>query len=77
MATIVEKYEVNKKMMKKNNKILQEILKQVKLVSKQLDIVDESEISDAGKVEVGQDEPEATIQHVFDELSTVNEGDMG
>ncbi|KAK8503071.1 hypothetical protein V6N12_067462 [Hibiscus sabdariffa] len=73
MAAIVETYEANTKMMKQNNKILQEILKQVKLVSKRLGIEDEGEISDAGKIETKQDGPEATIHHVFDQLSTPNE----
>ncbi|KAK8997576.1 hypothetical protein V6N11_012129 [Hibiscus sabdariffa] len=77
MAAIVETYEANTKMMKQNNKILQEILKQVKLVSKRLGIEDEGEISDAGKIEAKQDGPEATIHHVFDQLSTPNEGDVG
>ncbi|KAL4313330.1 hypothetical protein GQ457_01G025370 [Hibiscus cannabinus] len=77
MAAIVETYEANTKMMKQNNKILQEILKQVKLVSKRLGIEDEGEISDAGKVEAKQDGPHATIHHMFDQLSTPNEGDVG
>ncbi|KAL4279530.1 hypothetical protein GQ457_03G026690 [Hibiscus cannabinus] len=70
MATIIETYEANTKMMKQNNKILQEILKQVKLVSKKLGIVDEVEISDAREVGAKQDDPEMKIHRVFDELPT-------
>ncbi|KAL4333409.1 hypothetical protein GQ457_07G002670 [Hibiscus cannabinus] len=47
-----------------NNEILQEILKQLKLVSKQLGIVDDGEISDARKVEDKKNDPSTMVNQV-------------
>ncbi|KAK8552073.1 hypothetical protein V6N12_040688 [Hibiscus sabdariffa] len=67
MAEIIETYEANTRMMKQNREMLQEILRQVKLLSAHLDIVDEGEIRNDEKDWTKQDEPE---HHVFDKLST-------
>ncbi|KAL4351394.1 hypothetical protein GQ457_06G021480 [Hibiscus cannabinus] len=70
MATIIETYEVNTRMMKQNSEMLQEILKQVKLLSVHLGIVDEGEINDVEKVEAEQNDPTTMVNQVFEELPT-------
>ncbi|KAK8590233.1 hypothetical protein V6N12_024612 [Hibiscus sabdariffa] len=51
MATIVETYETNMRVMKQNSEMLQEILRQVKLLSAHLGIADEGEIDEAREME--------------------------
>ncbi|KAK8531747.1 hypothetical protein V6N12_053210 [Hibiscus sabdariffa] len=67
MTEIIETYKANTRMMKQNREMLQEILRQVKLLSAHLGIVDEGEIRNDGKDWTKQDKPE---HHVFDKLST-------
>ncbi|KAK9008277.1 hypothetical protein V6N11_075177 [Hibiscus sabdariffa] len=50
MATIIETYEANTRIMKQNSEMLQEILRQVKSLAAHLGIVDEGEINDAKEV---------------------------
>ncbi|KAK8514746.1 hypothetical protein V6N12_057642 [Hibiscus sabdariffa] len=49
MATIIRSYEANTRMMKQNSEMLQEILRQVKLLAAHLGIMDEGEIRGDGK----------------------------
>ncbi|KAL4308641.1 hypothetical protein GQ457_01G018230 [Hibiscus cannabinus] len=70
MATIIETYEANTRMMKQNSEMLQEILRQVKSLAAHLDIVDEGEINDVGEVMAEQDNPNSKSHQVFDKLST-------
>ncbi|KAK8976433.1 hypothetical protein V6N11_013569 [Hibiscus sabdariffa] len=67
MAKIIKTYEANTRMMKQNSEMFQKILRQVKLLSAYLTIVDEGEIMGNGKVEAKQDE---LVHQVFDKLST-------
>ncbi|KAK9033909.1 hypothetical protein V6N11_050090 [Hibiscus sabdariffa] len=65
MTTIIETYEVNTRMMKKNSEMLQEILRQVKSLAAHLGTVDEGEINDAGEVMAEQDNPNSMIYQDF------------
>ncbi|KAK8537050.1 hypothetical protein V6N12_043230 [Hibiscus sabdariffa] len=53
MATIIRSYEANTRMMKQNSEMLQEILRQVKLLAAHLGIMDEGEIRGDGKTNLG------------------------
>ncbi|KAK8517463.1 hypothetical protein V6N12_016314 [Hibiscus sabdariffa] len=68
MTEIIETYEANARMMKQNSEMLQKILRQVKLLTAHLGIVDEGEIRRNEKDWAKQDEPE---HHVFNKLSTL------
>ncbi|KAK8519668.1 hypothetical protein V6N12_030035 [Hibiscus sabdariffa] len=58
MTTIIETYEANTRTMKQISEMLQEILRQVKLLSTHLGIIDEVEISGDREIGAKQDEPE-------------------
>ncbi|KAL4382943.1 hypothetical protein GQ457_15G021640 [Hibiscus cannabinus] len=70
MATIIRSYEANTRMMKQNSEMLQEILRQVKLLAAHLGIMDEGEIRGDGKVGTEQDETRMQVPEVFDKMST-------
>ncbi|KAL4280909.1 hypothetical protein GQ457_03G009640 [Hibiscus cannabinus] len=70
MATIIETYEANTRMMKQNSEMLQEILRQVKSLAAHLSIVDEGQINDAEEVMVEEDNPNPKSHQVLDKLST-------
>ncbi|KAL4290466.1 hypothetical protein GQ457_14G019290 [Hibiscus cannabinus] len=70
MAIIVETYEENTRVMKQNSEMLQEVLRQVRLLSAHFGIVDEGEIDEAREMDAKQDNPNSRIYQVFDDLST-------